>query len=329
MTLSPGSSELFNPDGRPLGRRWLRLAVCLVLLIVAAGVIVAGRFLAAPKYTATALIRVATSPPAILSASDTSSPFDLYKSTQIQLLTSDFVLNAALRQLGALEIVKQQGDPIRWLASTLEVETARESEIIRVSCADERKDVAVAIVNAVVNAYMKEVVEHERYPHKERIVQLNQLFNEKEAQLHSRLTEWKRLVEQSGADGQQANPPPQAAVLTQLITESRRAQLQAELQLSRANFKLKGKADGSAELIAAKAEAELAEADRDFWIHKSAMLSEELEKLESRLGSADEAMMRVEIESLQAIMKTLNDKRQKEMIELDARPRIELVQRAF
>ncbi len=105
-------------------RRWLLATFLGLVFGVAAAV--AAWLSATPAYTSTALIRIAANNQGIVYQDDKGqTSFDLYKGTQMQLLTSDFVLIAALRdnpKVSNLDVVKQEVDPVRWLSKTLNVQ---------------------------------------------------------------------------------------------------------------------------------------------------------------------------------------------------------------
>ena len=84
---------------------------------------------------------IASSPPRILFQTDAGSPADTeiqyqrYVNTQMGLMRSRFVMNAALQQDGIsrLPLLKSQADPVDWLVKNLEVSRLVDSEIVEVS----------------------------------------------------------------------------------------------------------------------------------------------------------------------------------------------------
>jgi hypothetical protein len=316
-------------------RRWFQFSLRTLFVVVTVAAAVAAWLFAAETYTASALIRIAAEPPKVMASVETRSNSELYKSTQIQLLTSDFVLISALRNIGQLEIVKQQNDPVRWLAKTLQLESPGNAEILRVSLTAPQKNDAVAIVNAVVAAYMNEVVDRERSSGISKLAELDKVFTEKETELRAKLTELNKLSETLESAGQIENRrQPRITVLAQLAAESRRAEMQAELQIAHLKHDMNGLDKESARFKTAKAEADLAEVDREFWSSKSVTLTEELEKAQTRLdrkstASIDVEMMRGEVKSLKALTRAVNDERERVRIELHSQPRITVMQPAL
>jgi len=92
--------------------------------------------------------------------------FETLKKMQLALLSSNFVLTAALRDpsiasLSALSGLKKE--PVEWLQENLAVDFPQNGEILRISLSgDALKEELEMIVDAVAKAYMKEVVNERR-----------------------------------------------------------------------------------------------------------------------------------------------------------------------
>ncbi|MFM9961954.1 MAG: polysaccharide biosynthesis tyrosine autokinase [Planctomycetaceae bacterium] len=167
--------EPMSPQGLMLAfqRRW-RTAV---LFAVPAAVIAAALvWLAVPApFTAFALLRVeAVEQRLVFQTAETNADFATYRRTQMALLKSRFVINAALRKpnIAALAMVRKQQFPVQWLEDSLVVDAYDSPEILRVSLTGDDPNELAAIVNAVKDAYLEEVVNAER---KQRIARLNDL----------------------------------------------------------------------------------------------------------------------------------------------------------
>lgn len=118
------------------------------------------------KYESYALLQVASTPTAIADQGDPNrgrTAFQTYLKTQAQLIKSEFVLNAALNdpkyRIAELSTLSEQKDPIKFLDEKLVVNSSEGSEIIRVSLEGDRPDDIRLIVDAVKDAYYREVVE--------------------------------------------------------------------------------------------------------------------------------------------------------------------------
>jgi Mrp family chromosome partitioning ATPase len=120
------------------------------------------------KYESYALLQVASTPSAIAPANDPNrgkTEFVTYLKTNAQLIKSEFVLNSALSdakyRIADLPTLREQKDPIKYLDEKIVVQFSDGSEVIRVSLEGDRPDDVRKIVDAVKDAYYREVVEKE------------------------------------------------------------------------------------------------------------------------------------------------------------------------
>jgi succinoglycan biosynthesis transport protein ExoP len=157
----------------------------------------------APKYIARAYLRIAFREQTLVFPSGrepSMAEYELFKNTQAQYVKNPFVLSAALRkeEINRLPILKQQDDPISWLRQNLKVSFPGHAEIMEISLAADNADEAGAIVTAVLDAYMSEVIDTERDRRRQRISELDRVYSEKETEVRNRRSELKRLAEQLG-----------------------------------------------------------------------------------------------------------------------------------
>ena len=168
-------------------RHWL-VATTLGLISLAMMMPLAW-YLRGPHYEAYAVLQIQPTDPR--NAFDLGGPganlvpnlFDIYKDTQSQFVTSRFVLISALRkpEIAALPSVKKhEPDTAGWLSKELKVLFPNKAEIMTVGFAGNDPDEAAALVNAVVKAYLSEVVEKERYARVERMARLEALSRREE-----------------------------------------------------------------------------------------------------------------------------------------------------
>ena len=188
-------------------------------------------------YTASALIRVAMSQDSIVYKKNRTNiqDFAVFKNTQLALIKSPHVLMAALRlpKIANLEIVKQEADPLSWLGKKLKVGYVNDSEIMRVSLtAKEPKEVA-ELVNAVVDAYIEEVVEKKEQKRREMFAQLTQIYNSKENEVRSKRASLINLAEQLSASHSEA-VQTQSTVNIQELYALRGALLRMQMDLGKA-----------------------------------------------------------------------------------------------
>jgi beta-lactamase regulating signal transducer with metallopeptidase domain len=125
----------------------------------------------APRYV-TALIQISRHPLTLVSNDDgrldSDTEWQVYCRTQLAILQSLIPLQTALRdpKIAKLPVIKSQADPLRWLSDNLQAGFIGSSEIMSVQLNTKLGDAKelAKVVDAVVHAYMKDVVggEHER-----------------------------------------------------------------------------------------------------------------------------------------------------------------------
>jgi polysaccharide biosynthesis transport protein len=159
------------------------------------------------KYTARSCLRVAMVEKSILDASLPGTDrdrFDIYKSTQQQLVKNRLVLIAALRKpevsrLPSVQYEQKNGDAVSWLMSRVRVRFPGDAEIMEVSLSSDDSQEAVTLVRGVVDAYLREVVNAERSRKQERLSELDRAYVEKETEVRARREDLKKLAKQLGA----------------------------------------------------------------------------------------------------------------------------------
>lgn len=144
-----------------LRRRWLPATVLGTLLAVACAV---PTYLLLPRgYQAVVWLRVRGSATLLGGGADRGE-YEAYRKTQIQLLKSPVVLNAALRRPGiaALRTITDEDDPLRWLETHLEAATQSDSEILQLKLRAPVAEEAAKILNAVTACYLDDIVNQDR-----------------------------------------------------------------------------------------------------------------------------------------------------------------------
>jgi Mrp family chromosome partitioning ATPase/capsular polysaccharide biosynthesis protein len=138
---------------------WLMISFC-GSLIGTAGAFAAWELLAS-KYESYALFQVSSVPTALgnQNANQARTEFSTYVKTTAALMKSEFVLNAALRDMKDVATIKAQPDPIRYLEEELMVNWQDGSEVVRITFKSGEPQDAKRIVDAVQNAFMREVVQ--------------------------------------------------------------------------------------------------------------------------------------------------------------------------
>lgn len=167
-------------------RRWLP-AMALGMLLGLSAAVPAWIFM--PRgFEAVAWLRV-RGKEGMLSRGRDSAEYESYKKTQLQLMKSPYVLQAALRKPGIadLETLREAGrDPIDWLSRGLLVSTSPESEVVQVRLRGQKAEDLAKILNAAINSFLDDVVNKERIERLSRRDALEKKFKENMAELRNR-----------------------------------------------------------------------------------------------------------------------------------------------
>lgn len=156
----------------------------------------------------------------------------------MQLMQLPFVLNAALRKedVSSLPVVVGQTDPVDWLQEYLEVAFPADSEIMQVTFKTRDPEYCKKIVNAIVDAYLNEVVLNERNAKLQRLYNLERVYSEAETKLQSKRNELKSMASALGTSDSdsltvaQQNALQQYGLMQEKLIEVQFQLLQAEGQ---------------------------------------------------------------------------------------------------
>lgn len=145
---------------------WITILFCGGLL--GSGLAYTAWSLLPAKYESEAILLVSQSQTPIAAAGDPSrgrTEFSVYIKTLAQLIKREFVLNAALNdpkyRIPGLPTLVEQKDPIRYLQEKLVVTATESNELITIALEGDRPDDIRKIVDAVKDAFYREVVEKE------------------------------------------------------------------------------------------------------------------------------------------------------------------------
>ena len=192
-----------------------RLSLLLVVLTSAAN--------GAPtaKYTAKACLVIAVRQPTMLPSANEKVDWDeflIFRNNQAHLMRERFVIQAALRNkklrnMPSIEQEDAKHNAIAWLTSQIRVTFPEgKSGIMEVSATEADPNEAATIVNAVIEAYMDEVVNCDRQKRRERYDSLNAVAADKEDEVRRKSEQLKRELESIGAgDGATAGLRMQTA----------------------------------------------------------------------------------------------------------------------
>ncbi|MBI3462709.1 MAG: AAA family ATPase [Planctomycetes bacterium] len=159
------------------------------------------------QYTTYALLRVASEKPRLVfDTAESKGDFGTYQRTQAQLIKSRFVLNAALRKPGVAELnaVRQQADPVNWLAREIMVDFPGGSEVMRIAMSGQEATEVAALVNAVHETYLQEIVNKERDQRLARLNELESNHNSYEARVRAKRSAYRELARTLGTSDSHA-----------------------------------------------------------------------------------------------------------------------------
>jgi hypothetical protein len=213
-------------------RIWSRFSLVsftLALIVAIAGCVVWKSFFS--KYRAEATLQVAAQMPRVLFRTDESdrgvddsqSEYRRYQATQLTLIKSKFVLNAALQYEGVskFRMVREQYDPIGWLEHALEVEFLGNSEVLEIALTGDNPVEIAGLVNAVKKAYMDEVVNLDARRRADRLARLKKLKQTYEDMLRERRETVRKLsVRIGGRDDERTSDPVFSSQVQIFVTKS-------------------------------------------------------------------------------------------------------------
>src|SRR5207244_2187264 len=116
-----------------------------------------------------------------------------------------------------------QTDPVAWLEKQILISFPPGTELFRISMTGERGDDIRALVDAVADAYMQEIVYKDRNKTRQRIEQLEEIQTRYEDALKRK---WKTVERLAGAVG---STDPHTLAIKQRIASESMAQAQKEL----------------------------------------------------------------------------------------------------
>lgn len=191
-------------SGLSLGTVWaaLRRSPWLVLAVAAAAAAAGAAvwvFLPLPKMTGYALFQIHSSQPHILNPSDRSD-FNLFRQSQAAMVKNRVLLNAALRDEAVRGASMLQGDDrLSALESRLKVDFKSGPEFMRVSIEGDNEAELRAVIAAVANAYLDDVVNKKKNQSKERRDKLLKYDSELQAGIQQTSNQLTSRMETLGA----------------------------------------------------------------------------------------------------------------------------------
>ena len=187
-------------------RRRQTLALGVALLAVAISGPAAWFLVPVAKYKTQARLQLAAQPPKVLFRTvetDTSGEdYRRYQNTQLTLVKSQLVLNAALadKAVAKYAMIRDKIDPITWLQENLKVDFVSASEVMEISLSGDDPAEIAGIVNAVKKAYMDEVVNVDTKRRADRYAMLGRIKDKYSETLKERRDRLRKNAEAVGSD---------------------------------------------------------------------------------------------------------------------------------
>lgn len=163
---------------------------------------------------------------------------EVYRQTQVGLLRTHTVLEAALRSVSDqnLSVVREQSQPAAWLERELRVEAPAKSKAIRVSLTGDRPEERAQLVNAVVRAYLAEFAETEKREQQDRLRRCERLVADHFEQLGRQMTDLDAL-----GKNLETVQPSRPAFTSPLLRSPLQQDLEALVaQMARSRLELEG-----------------------------------------------------------------------------------------
>jgi succinoglycan biosynthesis transport protein ExoP len=205
-----------------LRRRWL---MAVLLGVLAAGVTGGVLLMMFPESSqVVAYLQVETEQAQnIFNPAKTVNPkeFSIFQQTQLTLLKSQYVLEAALtpQNIAQLNAVVAHGDnALTWLTEELKVSFPGESKILMLKYeGEENSEDMKKVVNAVIDSYQKEVVATERIGKTEAHANMKKLFIQLNEELKGKVERKNTLAKEIGG----AESPTADAEMNMLLSDFR------------------------------------------------------------------------------------------------------------
>ena len=264
-------------------RCWLpATAIGLAIGLVAA----TAAWLTLPRgYEAIAWLRVRANTGGFMTGGMVGGEYESYRKTQVQLIKSPFVLTSTMRRPGIaeLETFKEIDDPIDWLARKLSIVIPAESEVLQIRLRGERAADVASIVNAVTDAYLKDIVNKEKSDRLERRDTLERKYKENMTEVRQRLETFNSLARSLGTSDSSEVATQRSLLLDHLGTlRARLTQLKGTVAVI----------DAELAIMDARAKGDLDEAEGlpDDQFEFLLMRDPEVAEIRGRLAALEEAI---------------------------------------
>ena len=295
--------------------------------------------------TATVLLRISMQENTMVGGSAAQidrDRFDIYKNTQAALLTSRYVLRAALQKpevarLPSIERERAAGNAENWLEHRLTVKFPGNVEVMAVSVRGDDSKEAAVLVNAIVDAYISEVVNAESSRKIQRLSDLEKLYAEREQELRKKRETLKSMARESGAsdsgalDVKQKLALEELSLLRQEVAKSQVDLRRYQVELAVQNAFLEDAKGKDREPILK--EIKRIEVSSKVTSKQTEDLAKQIQKMTDEAGkfgveSVGMEMLRADLKNLVDVQAQLAAEMEKLRVLLNTAPRVSLLERA-
>jgi RNA polymerase sigma factor (sigma-70 family) len=333
-----------------LRARWMFTAALLALGLVGAGTgLLALRALAhAPQAGASAeqgapapvpfepdvyaLLLVEAREPRLLPDGQRAEPAGddaAYRRTQLALLRTRLVLQAALKrpEVAQLEVLKAKADPLGWLEKNLRAMYVDNTGLLRVSVAEGSRPDRAALTNAVVRAYLEEVVGREQKQKTQRLEMLRDIRAAYESNVRDKRNTLHKMMEERGA-ASSLKPQFDREDLTGFRAELQRVRLGSIRAQARLNYLKKAPGAEAKEIV--KLEQEVGVLAEQAKLLKAAIdpLARSVQERRRTANDPEIGLLRDDIAAGEQLGRRLTAEEEALQVELRAAPRVRLLEEA-
>jgi hypothetical protein len=343
---------------RPIGRRGTMLirriftyAALTIVALAGLGGLWLGNLLplraglATPERPSAKLLIASTAPRILFQThagnpADTEVEYQRYLKTQMVLMKTRFVFNSALQRDGISKsaLVKSLADPIEWLEKNLEVSRLGDSELLEVSLPSRTgfstKEQAW-LINAVVGAYIDEVVNKDRQQMRHRQETLKKLLKDYSDMMKTRRDTIRKLA--TASHGQTISDREEYALSRlHLDLRTRAIDLTLERVKAEALLKWRRKSESRSSDQAQKEIAQLQdqlvvlEAQQKAIQHELELSVDQMQKTSDRERASDLDLTEYQddLKQIQLAATKIGAALEELNVELQAPPRVTLVEKA-
>lgn len=318
---------------------WVLLSACLLLPLAVGAVIWAS---SDADSGAMAMLRMRRHPETMMRLTGSSSDSDDWNSekfayeiaTQSTLLTSGYVIEAALRdpEIANLKSVRECLDSdgsFKGIEKRLSVERVENSEVMIARFRHRNQEEAAKLLNAIVKAYMKNVVHEERTEATRRLETLRETARD----IVKRMVDTRKTINLLEA----TNETEERMLAMVQDDRTRVGQVLTRLEQKAADIGAELAAISNEDLDVSEVNSELSVSvgklkRQQSWLHEQILayqakleeLTDQLAKVHDR--STDIDQYRLDLDDRTELLKRLQNEINQTQLEMHARPRIEVLQ---